>query len=119
MNHWQALRPHLPKLATKLDTYRPPLLRVVVDDVTVLVTVLPLSEALEAHSRFSGMPSLTLEDWLDEMLKKLERLYPYPSHSVEVHAQWPGNPPRLERMARIRPIYPSTPRPQTLDVVQP
>lgn len=102
MTAWTALLSRVRAIAQKLEALQPPLLVVRVDGETTLVTAWPTARDLEAHARFPGMPRLTLERKLAEALAELARLYPTPKQAVEVLAQWPGNPPRLERVAVAR-----------------
>ena len=71
---------------------RPPLLSVWVDGEVAPVAVWAGREALEHHARFPGMPLLTPEGQLRDVLTRLARHYPAPAQSVELYAQWPGNP---------------------------
>lgn len=99
MTPWDALTTRTGAIAAKLKTLQPPLLVVKVDGEPVYITAWPTPEDLEAHARFPGMPRLTLERRIAETLDKLARLYPNPYREVEIAAQWPGHPPRLERVA--------------------
>jgi hypothetical protein len=102
MSAWTALTARVGAIVAKLETLQPPLLVVRVDGEPVLVSVWPTAEDLEAHARFPGMPRLTLERRLADSLYRLSQLYPHPGHAVELFGQWPGNPPRLELLARAR-----------------
>ncbi|MGK0618626.1 hypothetical protein [Meiothermus cerbereus] len=111
MTPWDALTARVKPIAQKLEALRPPLLVIRVDGETTLVTAWPTPEDLEAHARFPGMPRLTLERRIAEALDKLARLYPNPRQSVEVCGQWPGHPPRLERVAVAQRPARAPPRP--------
>ncbi|WP_051195840.1 hypothetical protein [Meiothermus rufus] len=102
MTPWAALLSRVKPIAAKLEALHPPLLVVRVDGETTLVSVWPSAEDLEAHARFPGMPRLTLERRIAEVMDRLAQLYPSPRQSVEVCGQWPGNPPRLEVVAVAR-----------------
>lgn len=102
MSAWAALTARVGVIAAKLAALHPPLLVIRVDGETVFVTAWPTGEDLEAHARFPGMPRLDLERRLADALHRLSRLYPHPGSSIEVYGQWPGNPPRLELLARAR-----------------
>lgn len=97
---WPLLLGALPALVGKLEALRPPLLRVEVDGEGVLVAVWPGREALEAHRRFPGMPCITPQEWVAGVLHRLAERYPNPN-AVELWGQWPGQPPRRERLARV------------------
>lgn len=111
MTPWDALTARTGAIAQKLKALQPPLLVIKVDGEPVYITAWPTAEDLEAHARFPGMPRLTLERKLAEALDKLARLYPHPRRSVEVCGQWPGNPPRLERVAVAHRPARAPPRP--------
>ncbi|GIW31053.1 MAG: hypothetical protein KatS3mg071_1227 [Meiothermus sp.] len=100
-----------PTWGARLEAVGHPLLVVEVDGEVVARLVRPGRADLEAHARFPGMPRLTLERKLAEALDKLARLYPHPRRSVEVCGQWPGNPPRLERVAVAHRPARAPPRP--------
>jgi hypothetical protein len=107
MTRWQALHPHLGTLAGKIDAMRPPLLLVEVDGVTALVVVCPSREALAAHARFPGMPTVSLESWLEQTLGRVAQHYPEPTLLL-IYGQWPAlspaeGPPKREQLARVRP----------------
>ncbi len=99
-NPWGLLLSALPALVERLEALRPPLLRVEVDGVLALVRVWPGREALEAHGRWPGMRSITPEEWMTEVLRRQAERFPSPA-TIELWGQWPGNPPRLERLARV------------------
>ncbi|BAW01166.1 hypothetical protein TthTF19_14290 [Thermus thermophilus] len=100
MNAWQALRPHLPALVAKLRAFKPPRLRVVVGDVVAYWgLLLPPEEDLQAHARAWGGAS-SWEEWLMERLAVLEEAFPE-AREVELWGVWAGDPPRLERLARV------------------
>ncbi|WP_051304003.1 hypothetical protein [Calidithermus chliarophilus] len=111
MTPWDALTTRTGAIAAKLKTLQPPLLVVKVDGEPVYITAWPTPEDLEAHARFPGMPRLALERRIAEALDKLARLYPSPRQSVEVCGQWPGHPPRLERVAVAHRPARAPPRP--------
>lgn len=111
MTPWDALTARVKPIAAKLESLQPPLLTIVVDGETTLVTAWPTAEDLEAHARFPGMPRIALERKLADALDKLARLYPNPKQSVEVCGRWPGNPPRLERVAVAHRPARAPPRP--------
>lgn len=98
---WRALLKLTNVYVERLEALRPPLLLVLVDGATALVAVWPGRESLEHHSRFPGMPPLTAEQWLTSTLLQVSKHYPAPASSVELYAQWPGNPPRRERIGRV------------------
>lgn len=102
MNAWKAFRGHLGPLVEKLRRLNPPRLRVIVHGRPVYwALLLPPEEDLEAHARaWGGVGSW--EEWLLERLARLEEDFPE-AQEVELLGVWPGNPPRLERVALARP----------------
>jgi len=99
---WRTLISLAPDLAAKMAAMRPPKLRVVADGrVLYWALAVPTEEDLKAHAAWPGQSSLSLEGWLVERLTFLEEGWP-DAQQVELLGVWAGNPPRLERIARVR-----------------
>ena len=89
-------------MTEKLRAMRPPKLRVLVDGrVVYWALAVPTEEDLEAHGNWPGQSSPSLEGWLRERLAYLAETWPE-AREVELLGLWAGNPPRLERLGRVR-----------------
>lgn len=103
MTPWVGLIRNAGAITAKLEALRPPLFRVEVDGEVVLWGLArPSAAALQAHANFWATSPLTPERWLIDVLEKLAHNYPHPDQEVELYALWPGDPPRLERVAASR-----------------
>ena len=86
MTPWPALFARLPQLVEKLEAIAHPLLVVEVDGEVVARLVRPSRAELEAHARWPGMPTLTPEGWLLEVLERVRGYYPAPQEQVALYA---------------------------------
>lgn len=97
MSPWPPLFALLPQLVDKLEEIDHPLLTVEVDGQVVARLVRPSRADLEAHARWPGMPSHTLEGWLSEALNRIRQYYPHPRAHIALYV---GN--RLVAQVRRR-----------------
>jgi hypothetical protein len=86
MTPWPALFTRLPQLVEKLEAIAHPLLVVEVDGEVVPRLVRPSRADLAAHARVRGMPTLTPEGWLLEVLERVRGYYPAPREQVALYA---------------------------------
>jgi hypothetical protein len=98
---WRKLIALAPDLVGKIRAMRPPKIQIMADDrVLYWALAVPTEEDLERHAAWPGQNAPSLEVWLVERLTFLEEGWP-DARKVELLGVWAGNPPRLERIARV------------------